>query len=413
MKDLINTREEKIKAMLKIKLDFLKGEITLQEAKDLANDKFDSITGQEFALSEQNLTNHGISDQVITDRLDELIEIFEDIRISDKINPPEGHPINTYIKEVEAIKKLIYKMEEALEGKFIKNVWEEIYEQLEEVKIHFARKQNQLYPALEKKKFNKPTKIMWTLEDRISGIINKNKLLLKEDKHAKFIRKQEKLISSLEDMMAKEIEVLYPTAMNLISDEEFIDMRKGDDEIGYCLIDTPAIYKNAGNKHLDNQTDFMKDLSSLLSKHGIIDDLSSQSTLEVSRGQLTLDQINLIFKHLKVDLSYVDENEIVRFYTDTKDRIFPRSPGVIGRKVENCHPKESLDKVLEVIEEFKSGAQDEAEFWLDTGEKFIYINFIAVRDDEGNFKGVLEMMQDITRIKELEGNQLLANWTKH
>ncbi|MFA7533559.1 MAG: PAS domain-containing protein, partial [Tissierellaceae bacterium] len=121
----------------------------------------------------------------------------------------------------------------------------------------------------------------------------------------------------------------------------------------------------------------------------------------------------LIFKHLKIDLSFIDENEIVRFYTDTKHRIFPRSPGVIGREVQNCHPKESLDKVMGVINEFREGVQDEAEFWIDTGEKFIYINFTAVRDDEGNFKGVLEMMQDVTRIRSLEGTQRLAAWKKH
>jgi len=417
MKKLIGTDDEKIKNMLDIKLDYLKGRTTLKEARELANSSFDNVSGQEFVLSEQLLTSFGITDEEITDKLDEMLEIFADIRTFDRLDPPEGHPINTYIKEVKVIRSLLMEMKEMLPKKFIRNPWEEVYEKLGEIKVHFARKQNQLYPILEKKDFDKPTKVMWTLEDNIEAMINKGRVFLKEGSEEEFLGMQQNLIDMIEEMMVKEEEILYPTSMNLITDEEFIIMRSGDDEIGYCLIDTPPAYKDSfkrGQKGENEVNDsLIKDLSQLLSKHGIIQDLSSDSVLEVSRGQLTLEQINLIFKHLKIDLSFIDENEIVRFYTDTKHRIFPRSPGVIGREVQNCHPKESLDKVMGVINEFREGVQDEAEFWIDTGEKFIYINFTAVRDDEGNFKGVLEMMQDVTRIRSLEGTQRLAAWKKH
>ncbi|MFA5577810.1 MAG: DUF438 domain-containing protein [Tissierellaceae bacterium] len=414
MKELIGTDDEKIRKILDIKLDYLSGKTTLEEARELANSSFDKITGQEFVLSEQLLTSFGITDEEITDKLDEMLEIFADIRTFDRLDPPEGHPINTYIREVRAIRSLLSEMKEMLTKKFIRNPWEEIYEKLEEIKVHFARKQNQLYPVLEKKDFDKPTKVMWTLEDNIEAMINKGKASLKDGEEVEFLEIQKKLIDMIEEMMVKEEEILYPTSMNLITDQEFIIMRSGDDEIGYCLIDTPPTYKDALVKNENKlKDDFIKDLSQLLDRHGIIQDLSSESVLEVSRGQLTLEQINLIFKHLKIDLSYIDENEIVRFYTDTKHRIFPRSPGVIGREVQNCHPKESLDKVMEVIGEFREGRQDEAEFWIDTGEKFIYISFTAVRDEEGNFKGVLEMMQDVTRIRGLEGSQMLASWKKH
>jgi hypothetical protein len=111
-----------------------------------------------------------------------------------------------------------------------------------------------------------------------------------------------------------------------------------------------------------------------------------------------------------MDLSYVDENDLVKFYSDTKHRVFPRSAGVIGRAVQNCHPRESVHTVEEIIRAFKSGEQDEAEFWLEIGGKFIYIIYNAVRDEEGNFKGVLEMMQDVTHIRSLTGSQRLVTW---
>ena len=134
--------------------------------------------------------------------------------------------------------------------------------------------------------------------------------------------------------------------------------------------------------------------------------------LDVKQGKLTLEQINLIFQHMPVDLSFVDENEIVKFYTDTKHRIFPRSAGVIGRDVKNCHPRESVSSVLEIIEAFRSGEQDEVDFWLEMNGKFIYIYYVAVRDENGKFKGVLEMMQDVTRIRGLEGKRTLVTWER-
>ena len=138
--------------------------------------------------------------------------------------------------------------------------------------------------------------------------------------------------------------------------------------------------------------------------------IKDDEVLNVSQGLLTLKQINLIFKHLPVDLSFVDENELVKFYSDTKHRVFPRSAGVIGRAVQNCHPRESVHTVEEIIRAFRSGEQDEAEFWLEMGGKFIYIIYNAVRDEEGNFKGVLEMMQDATHIRSLTGTQRLITW---
>ena len=125
---------------------------------------------------------------------------------------------------------------------------------------------------------------------------------------------------------------------------------------------------------------------------------------------MTLNQINLIYKHLPVDISYVDENDTVCFYSDTEHRVFPRSKNVIGRNVKNCHPKASVHIVEEIIEKFRSGEEDSAEFWINKPDLFIYILYVAVRDSEGKFKGVLEMMQDCTHIRVLEGSQTLLTW---
>jgi hypothetical protein len=213
--------------------------------------------------------------------------------------------------------------------------------------------------------------------------------------------------------LEKEKEILFPTSLKLINDDEFAAMRISDDEIGYCLIDNPPAFSPEPEKAKTKvvaENNLLTDLMAVLNKHGVPGNTENTNELDVSTGKLALDQINLIFKHLQIDLSYVDENDEVKFYSDTKHRVFPRSAGVIGRKVQNCHPRESVKNVEEIINAFRSGEQDKAEFWLDMGEKFIYIIYNAVRDENGKYKGVLEMMQDVTHIRKLTGSQKLLNW---
>lgn len=413
MEENLKIDRKKIDKIMTIKLNYLKGNISLQAAKKEMQTSFKSVTAQEFAICEQYLQQYGISDDVLAERMDEILEIFDGVLVSNKLDVPLGHPIRTYLDEVEAIRIVLNQIINMIEKKFIKNQWAEIYDKLEEINIHFARKQNQLYPSLESRGFDKPSKVMWTLENNIKDIIKKAKGYLDDNEDEKFINIQNEVVEMVEDMMVKEEEILYPTSMDLLSEEDFIKMRRGDHEIGYCLIKQPPFYGNEErkDKEISSNNEFLKDLANVLQKHGILNTSSKSEVLDVSQGKLTLEQINLIFKHLQVDLSYVDENEIVKFYSDTKHRVFPRSAGVIGRKVQNCHPRESVDTVEEIIRAFREGEQDEAEFWLEIGGKFIYIIYNAVRDEDGNFRGVLEMMQDVTKIRGLEGSQRLLSWS--
>lgn len=412
MDDYLSVDAQKVEKMMGIKLLYLKGEISLEEAKNQMQASFDHVTAQEFALGEQKLIEHGISDDELAERMEEILQIFDGLLISEKKTLVSGHPIDTYLKEVAAIRVVLADMKRLLQGKFIKNEWLAQYDKLGEIAVHFSRKQNQLFPALEGKGFDKPSKVMWTLENKIREQMKRAKDYLLENQDEAFIAIQSDLIDLVEDMMLKEVEILYPTSLDLLTDEAFVKMRAGDDEIGYCLIETPLLY-GAIQKE-ENNNAFMKELALLLKKHGALGDVTDakEDALDVKQGKLTLEQINLIFKHLQVDLSYVDENEIVKFYSDTKHRVFPRSPGVIGRMVQNCHPRESVHLVEEVIRAFRAGEQEEAEFWLEMGDKFIYIIYNAVRDEVGTFRGVLEMMQDVTHIRSLKGSQRLLSWEK-
>lgn len=414
-----NTRLEK---MIEIKDGYLSRQLSLKEARALLKDHIGTCTPDEFAYGEQQLKG-SYTDEEITHRMDELLELFDDILIRAENTYPENHPLWVYMEEIKAGLAVIDEVDALLKAPhFIKNPWLGIYDKLAQWSRHLSRKQNQLYPALEKYGFDRPTQIMWTFDDKVRGLISESRRLLEAGKQAEFLALQPIMADAFRDLADKEQEVLLPTAYKLVSDNEFSHMSRGDHEIGFALITPTPFYGNATtNTNGINSTktdlnspaseqNFMSELVALLGKYNVATAPSAETELDVATGKLSLERINLLFKHMPIDLSYVDENELVKFYSDTKHRIFPRSANVIGREVRNCHPAKSVHLVEEIIEKFRSGEQDKAEFWINKPEAFIYILYTAVRDEQGNFKGVLEMMQDCTRIRSLEGSRTLLTW---
>ena len=134
-------------------------------------------------------------------------------------------------------------------------------------------------------------------------------------------------------------------------------------------------------------------------------------------GSLTLEQITQIFTHLPVDVTFVDDGNDVRFYSGGKNRIFERTPDIIGRNVLNCHHPDSVQIVFKILEDFRAGTRDTAEFWIQTkpqnpDNRFIHIRYFAVRDAQGKFYGTLEVTQDVTEIRKLQGERKLLDEEK-
>lgn len=397
---------EKLEKLIEIKSSYLLGKITKEEARKEVLENYRSITPEEFAYTEQVLKDLGFEDDTVHAKMDELLTLLDGVMEKAELDLPLGHPIQTYREENTAVKNLLGKMDTLMLQEFDKEQWQNFYEKLSQFNIHLSRKQNQLFSKLEQKGFDRPSKIMWSFDNEVKKSISNARSLLEKDEREEFLALQPHVREVVLDIIDKEESVLFPTSVKLISPEEFAQMRKGDDEIGYCLIDNPPNFEQDEPVNTSLSGDFAKELHQLLEKYQV----ASSDVLDVKQGKLTLEQINLIFQHLPIDLSYVDENELVKFYSDTTHRVFPRSPGVIGRDVKNCHPRESLDTVNEIIESFRKGKKSKAEFWLEIGGKFIYILYIAIRNDKGEFKGVLEMMQDATHIRELQGSRRLLSW---
>ena len=427
LKQKLDINNERYRIIVSVKEDYLDGKLSLEEGNRILKEKLGTCTPDEFAYAEQSLK--GVyKDEEILDKMDDLLNLFDGVLVRAENEYPENHPLWVYLEEINAVEKVALEADELLkQEKFIKNPWLGIFDSLAQWRTHLSRKQNQLYPMLEDHGFDRPTRIMWTFDDGVRDAISASYALLREDKFEEFLASVPETLEKLRDLNSKELEVLLPTSYKLLSDEEFVRMSKNDHEIGYAIIDPPGIYvvpgindsaaqlnaNNSGQNGVSNE--FLNDLAGLLSKYvGPVGGaaVNKDAVLDVATGKLTLEQINLLFRHLPVDLSYVDENELVKFYSDTPHRIFPRSANVIGREVKNCHPAKSVHVVEEIVEKFRSGEQSQAEFWINKPGLFIYVIYTAVRDENGKFRGVLEMMQDCTHIRELEGSRTLLTWDK-
>ncbi len=406
---------EKLQIVLDTKERYLDGKLTLDEARAILRERVKTLRPYEIALAEQELKTFD-EDECRKEDIQQMMELFQDVLDRSRPDLPEDHPIMCYLRENDEMRRLLKQVEELAQYPVIKNQWLELYDELHKFRLHLSRKQNQLYSILERKGFDRPTTTMWLLDDFIRDEIRDARRLLEEDKDDEFIAMQPTVVADVLDLMQKEETVLYPTSLAMIRPAEFEEMKSGDREIGFAWI---RVGKEAPKTDTPKETvpataaaGFANELASLLGKYGFGGGSTPGALLEVATGQMTLEQINLVYKHMPVDFSYVDENEIVRFYTDTDHRVFPRSKNVIGRDVKNCHPRTSVHLVEEIIEKFRRGEQNEVDFWINKPGLFIYIYYVAVRDEEGRFRGVLEMMQDCTRIRSLEGSRTLLSWDK-
>lgn len=366
------------------KQDMLKALVLeLHEGGDLPTLKkrFNEILGDveatEIAAMEQELINSGeLTVDQITLLCDLHVGIFED-SLKEHIQPETqpGHPVHTYMAENKAARDLINKIREKSTPDLI--------EDLKKIIIHYTRLENQLFPMLEKKEFVGPSQVMWAKHDEVRQLFRE-----------KDPTKISEILTQVEDMIFKEETILYPTSMELLTSLDWQAVKNGEEEIGFAWV-TPGDEWKPLTPDIIHQKELV---------------LEKTEFMNLDTGKLSLEQLNLLLTHLPIEISFINEQDEVKYYSDTKERLFPRSPGVIGRKVQQCHPPKSVDKVEKIVKAFKTGKKDHADFWITMNEKFLHIRYFAVRDKSGLYKGTLEVMQDVTEIRQLQGEQRLVNW---
>jgi hypothetical protein len=244
---------------------------------------------------------------------------------------------------------------------------------------------------------------MWALHDDIRAALKDAVSYVQADNVEQAVLSSEWLAQTMDDMVTKEEKILFPMSMETLSHDEWAEVRAGEDDVGYAYIGEVAVWPPGGGSAGQVTTPDASAMPAGSMAAGL------SVLLQLNTGALTPEQIDLLLNTLPVDISLVDEHDTVRFYTEG-ERIFPRSPGVIGRKVQNCHPPSSVDKVQEIIDAFRAGEKDTADFWIDYAGKFVHIRYFALRDAGGAYKGTLETVQDVTGIRALEGERRLVDW---
>jgi DUF438 domain-containing protein len=364
------------------------------------------VEASEIAKMEQALMDEGLPAEEIKRLCDVHVEIFKEaLEEQDRPEPPLGHPIHTFMKENRASEKIMSETS-MLMGRigqppgleaFKENcqMLGSLIERLSEIDIHYTRKENQLFPMLEAHHFTG----MWSIHDDIRANLKQAREAFANSDPEGTITPLKEAIQAIRDMIYKEEHILFPASLDMLSDPEWINVKEGEADIGFAWVvpDTgwpEDVIKESADVPPE-PAEILKDVTGALS---------------LDTGRMTLEQINLMLTHLPVDLTFVDENDRVAYYSEGPERIFPRSPAIIGREVRNCHPPKSVHLVNKILDAFKSGSRNTAEFWIELGGKFIYIRYFAVRDANGYYRGCLEVSQDLTQIRKLEGQQRLLDW---
>lgn len=337
---------------------------------------------------------------------DQVIELYHSV-IQEKLSAttlkqfPLGHPVRVYLEENIYLRSLFSQLE-LINLKTDVETFKQLFKKIERVEFHYARKENQLFPKLEKHGWDSPSKNMWAFHDENRLLIKELRLALKDNDFDKVISYFPKLFEELNRLMQVEEQRLLPNAMQMLDEKEWMDMREGDEEIGWMLEEAPVAWPEKIQEPEYEHPSQIKKPSKL--------SFSTDNMFHYDEGYMTPEQVNLLFKVLPLDITYVDENDKVVFYNRGEDRLFPRSKNVIGREVRYCHPPKSVDTVLKILEEFKKGTKNVADFRIHVKGRFILIRYFAVRDNDGTYRGVMEMSQDITDIQTMEGEQRLLDW---
>jgi hypothetical protein len=370
------------------------------------------VEASEIAKMEQALMDEGLPAEEIKRLCDVHVEIFKEaLEEQDRPDPPLGHPIHTFMKENRASEKIMSETS-ILMGRIGHPPRPEglqehsqalgaLIDRLSEIDIHYARKENQLFPMLEAHHFTGPSQVMWSIHDDIRAGLKQAREAFAESDPEGTLTPLKETIQAIRDMIYKEEHILFPASLDMLSDQEWIKVKEGEADIGFAWVVPDKGWPEDVIMEKESET-------APTEPEEVLQEIAG--ALGLDTGRMTLEQINLMLTHLPVDLTFVDENDRVAYYSEGPERIFPRSPAIIGREVRNCHPPKSVHLVNQILDAFKSASRDSAEFWIELGGKFIYIRYFAVRDADGYYRGCLEVSQDLTRIRKLEGQQRLLDW---
>jgi DUF438 domain-containing protein len=398
------------KALIKEAIRQLHAGVPAEQVKEKFRHVLEGTDSLEIAKIEEELANEGMKREEMRRLCDVHMAIFKEQLEKQQPNMQPSQPISILMEEHKAMLKMADQLM-SIANKVLKisdmsyataeiHEVEHLAEDFTDSEKHYLREENVLFPYLEKHGITEPPAVMWMEHNDIRELKKKLPALIKNVDEAGFQSFKDELWETakalsnlLQNHFYKENNVLFPAAMSVITEQEWVDIRKEFDEIGYCCFTPP-------------------ELITIVPKTEVVQAATQapEGVLQFETGNLKKEQLESLLNTLPVDITFIDADDIVRYFSKPEKRFFVRTKAVIGRKVQMCHPQKSLDVVTAILDSFKSGKKDVAAFWINLNNQLIHIRFFAVRDGDGKYLGTMEVVQDITKIKSIEGERRLLNW---
>lgn len=398
MSESINNREYRKEVIMQVIKELHDGK-SVDEVKQKFEEAFAGVSATEISEAEQALITEGLPVSEVQRLCDVHSAVFkgsiEEIhRETDPAKIP-GHPANVIILENREIEKIIEnKINPHLERLSDKNVemLSEGFQDLLKIDIHYSKKENLLFPYMEKYGITAPPKVMWGVDDEIRedlkiiasdlsyGVINEE-----------IKRNIEEALKRVNEMIFKEENIMLPMLLDVMTQDEWKKVAEDSGEIGHMLRWVPEWKPE------------------IEAKEEIKEEMSEPGSIILPTGVLKVNELVNMLNTLPLDITFVGKDDTVKYFSQSSERIFPRTKTIIGRNVSNCHPPASVHIVEGIVEDLKTGKKDHEDFWIKMGDKYVYIRYFAVRDEKGEYMGVLEVTQNIKPIQEITGEKRLVS----
>ncbi len=347
----------------------------------------------EIVAMEQDLMAEGMPVEEVQCMCDLHSQVTREVLVQLPAGPvAPGHPADTFRRENEALRDVVERMRKAI-AEPAELEWRQGYNDLMDIEKHYQRKEHAFFPKLELHGINGPSKVMWAKDDEVRAILKRLGSAAAGPWDDAFKTLAERALSAVEEMMYKEDNILLRMCTDTFTEEDWAEIWLSSPRYGWCLVEPRDGYRPPDS----------------VIRQGL--KLQSLEEIELPTGNLSLEQLIGVFSTLPVDVTFVDAEDRVAFFSEGPDRVFARSRAIIGRKVQNCHPPRSVDVVDRILNDFREGRQDVAEFWINFQGRFVHIRYFAVRNASKQYVGTLEVTQDATRLRTLVGERRLLEYS--
>ncbi len=408
MSEFINNSKVRIDQLKSLILKLHKNqdvEATRQELTKLMG----SVPYGEVVQAEEELIKEGLDREEVLKFCDLHTEALKgnlDSTLSKNI--PDGHPLDVMMKENGEIRKVLDDIEAVFETNSNRKSDEDCkdlltalnshFNSLMDIEKHYLKKENLLFPYLEKYDITGPPMVMWGKDDEVRDLLKSSHLLFREEAQISkdvlegFIELIFKpTINAIDGMIYKENQILIPMSLDTLTEIDWFNISEQSEEIGYCLYYpelkwTPDVLPEESNKKIND------------------------GNIRLSTGSFSKEELECMINSLPLDITFVDKEDKVKYFSHGKERIFQRSKSILGRLVQYCHPPSSVHIVNQIVDDFKTGKQDSAKFWINMGGKFIHIAYYAVRSNEGEYLGTAELSQTIDEYRKIDGERRILQY---